>query len=153
MQDGSWLLCHFRYPCTQWKCKSLIKRGKRENHVGKSPPPKREMKEDAWMDGVIKTPHYNIHPIYTIEKDERKRDRIGSPRKRRMSNNNCSDEEVDPWMQNGVPPLRKKQCPRYRWDTSAMHGKNLSQRNVCPCNWWRTFLQLLIISNQTHFNL
>ena len=61
------------------KCKSFIKWGKREKPRGKKPPPKREMKEDAWMDGVIKTPHYDIHPIYTKEKDERKRDRIGSP--------------------------------------------------------------------------
>ena len=29
---------------------------------GKNPTPKREMeKQDAWMDGVIKTPHYEIH--------------------------------------------------------------------------------------------
>ena len=39
---------------------------------GKNPPPKREMKkQDAWMDGVIKTPHYNMHHIYTIEKYEK----------------------------------------------------------------------------------
>ena len=38
------------------ECKSLIKQGKREKPRGKKPPPKREMKEDAWMDGVIKTP-------------------------------------------------------------------------------------------------
>ena len=39
--------------------------------MGEIPPPKREMKEDAWMDGVIKTPHYDIHP-YTkrMEKDK-----------------------------------------------------------------------------------
>ena len=48
--------------------------------MGKNPPPKREMKEDVWMDGVVKTPHYDIHLVYTIEKNEkRKRDRIGSP--------------------------------------------------------------------------
>ena len=35
---------------------SLIKWRKRENHLGENPTPKREMKEDAWMDGVIKTP-------------------------------------------------------------------------------------------------
>ena len=45
---------------------SLIKWGKRENHVGKNPPTKREMKEDAWMDGVIKNPHYDIHLVYKI---------------------------------------------------------------------------------------
>ena len=38
---------------------------------GKNPPPKREIKRDAWMDGVIKTPHYNIHPVYTKEKWEK----------------------------------------------------------------------------------
>ena len=56
------------------------KAGKEGKPHGKKPPPKREMKEDAWMDGVIKTPpHYDIHPIYTIENDERKRDMMGSP--------------------------------------------------------------------------
>ena len=54
------------------------------------------MKEDAWMDGVIKNPHYDIHPIYTKENDERKREKIGSPPKRRMSTNDCSNAEVDP---------------------------------------------------------
>ena len=30
--------------------------------MGENPPPKKEMKEDAWMDGVIKTPpDDNIH--------------------------------------------------------------------------------------------
>ena len=65
---------------------------------GKNPPPKREMKKDAWIYGVIKTPHYDIHPIYTIESDKkRKRDRMGSPPlQRRVSNNDCFDEEADP---------------------------------------------------------
>ena len=40
---------------------------------GKNPPPKREMKEDAWMDGVIKTTHYDIHPVYTSEKNEKEK--------------------------------------------------------------------------------
>ena len=40
------------------KCKSPIKRGKREKPRGKKPPPKREMRKDAWMDRVIKT-----HPL------------------------------------------------------------------------------------------
>lgn len=26
---------------------------------------------DAWMNGVIKTPHYDIHQVYTIEKCEK----------------------------------------------------------------------------------
>ena len=41
-------------------------------------------------------PHYDIHPIYTKENDERKRDRIGSPPKRRMPTNDFSDEEANP---------------------------------------------------------
>ena len=64
--------------------------------MGKNPPPKREMKEDAWMDGVIKTPHCD-HPVYTIEKNEkRKRDKIGSPHQRRMPTSDFSNEEADP---------------------------------------------------------
>ena len=64
---------------------------------GKNPPPKREMKRMHGWSNQDPT-HYNIHPIDTIENDERKRDRIGSPPKRRMSNRNCSDEEADPRM-------------------------------------------------------
>ena len=53
---------------------------KEEKPHGKKSPPKRDMKEDAWMDGLIKTPHYDIHPVYTQEKNEkRKRCRRGSP--------------------------------------------------------------------------
>ena len=52
------------------------KRGKPHR---KNPPPKREMK-DVWMDGVIKIPHYDIHQVYTKEKNEKKkRDKVVSP--------------------------------------------------------------------------
>ena len=35
---------------------------------GRKPSPKKRDEEDAWMDGVIKTPHYDIHPcIYKNE--------------------------------------------------------------------------------------
>ena len=44
----------------------------------------------------------------------RKRDRIGPPRKRRMPASDCFDEEADPRLQNGVPPLRKKQGQGYK---------------------------------------
>ncbi len=41
---------------------------------GKNPPPKIEMKkQDAWMDGVIKNPDYNIHSVYIIEKYEKEK--------------------------------------------------------------------------------
>ena len=52
---------------------------------GKNPPPKREMK-DVWMDGVINTPPYNIHQVYTKEKKkERKRDKVVSPLKKSVN--------------------------------------------------------------------
>ena len=35
---------------------NLSQRKERGKIMGKNPPPKREMIEDAWMDGVIKTP-------------------------------------------------------------------------------------------------
>ena len=45
--------------------------GKEEkNHMGKTSPKKRDEK-DAWMDGVIKTPHYDIHRVYTRKKWEK----------------------------------------------------------------------------------
>ena len=50
---------------------SLIKWRKRENLMAKTLPQKRQMKRNAWMDGVIKTPHYNIHPVHTIVKKEK----------------------------------------------------------------------------------
>ena len=42
---------------------------------GKNPPPKREMPniDDVWMDGVIKTPHYDIHQVYTKEEWEKEK--------------------------------------------------------------------------------
>ena len=67
MHNGSQLLGHVRYPCTNINAIShkVEKEGKPH---GKKPSPKREMKEDAWMDGVIKTPYYDIHQVYIIEK-------------------------------------------------------------------------------------
>ena len=47
------------------------KAGKDGKSRGKNPPPKREM--IAWMDGVIKTPHYDIHPVYKSEKNEKEK--------------------------------------------------------------------------------
>ena len=41
--------------------------------MGKNPPPKREMKKDAWMDGVIKTPplrHTSMYIKEGMEKDK-----------------------------------------------------------------------------------
>ena len=54
-------------------CKAISRKAEKERKPhGKNPPPKREMKKkDAWMDGVIKTPHYNIHHVNTIEKYEK----------------------------------------------------------------------------------
>ena len=71
MQDGSQLLGHVRYPCTY--CNAISHKVEKEKKPhGKNPPPKREMKrEDAWMDGVIKTPHYNIHQVHTKVKNEK----------------------------------------------------------------------------------
>ena len=46
--------------------------GKEGKPHGKNPPPKREMKGDAWMDEVIKTPPLRHTPsIYKKEKGER----------------------------------------------------------------------------------
>ena len=45
------------------------KAGKEGKPHGKNPPPKREMKKDAWMDGVIKTPPLrHAFDIYIREK-------------------------------------------------------------------------------------
>ncbi|KGJ50978.1 hypothetical protein CIAN88_23835 [[Clostridium] innocuum] len=38
------------------KCITLIKWRKRENLMGKTLPQKERRKQDAWMDGVLKTP-------------------------------------------------------------------------------------------------
>ena len=53
------------------KCTSLIKREKREKPHGKKPSPKKRDKEDAWMDGVIKTPPLqHTSNIYIERKEE-----------------------------------------------------------------------------------
>ena len=79
---------------------------------GKNPPPKREKKR---MHGWSNQDPPIMTYIYIQKRMMRGREtEEAPPPKRRMSTNDCSDEEADPRMQNGVPPLRKKQCPRYR---------------------------------------
>ena len=58
MHNGSQQLGHVRYPCTKSKKNASSHNVEKERKPhGKNPPPKREMKiQDAWMDGVIKTP-------------------------------------------------------------------------------------------------
>ena len=55
------------------KCTSPIKWGKRENNVGENHPPKREMRKDAWMDGVIKTPPLGHTSMYIQERMEKEK--------------------------------------------------------------------------------
>ena len=64
------------------QCTSPIKWGKREKPRGKKPPPKKEMKEDAWMDGVIKTPPlWHTSNIYNREWwEEERQNRLPSPK-------------------------------------------------------------------------
>ena len=156
--NAIWVLAirPFEVPMYKMKCqcKSPIKWGKREKARGKKPPPKREMKEDVWMDGIIKTPRLqHTFDIYIREKwEEEERQKRLIP-KRRMLTSDASDEEADPRLQKGVPPLRKKQGQgRCLWNLLNWL-KNLSQRTICHCNWWRTLLRLLTIRIHTHFNL
>ena len=55
------------------ECKSPKKRGKREKPRGKKPPPNREMRKDAWMDGVIKTPPLRHTSMYIQERMEKEK--------------------------------------------------------------------------------
>ena len=54
------------------RCNAISHKVEKEGKPhGKNPHPKREMKkQDAWMDGVIKTPQ-DIHQVYTKEKYEK----------------------------------------------------------------------------------
>ena len=58
MHDWSWKLGHVRYTCT--KDNAISHKAEKEGKPhGKNPPPKREIttiKQDAYMDGEMKTP-------------------------------------------------------------------------------------------------
>ena len=158
MHDGSQLLGHFRYPCTKFKKNASSHKVEKERKPhGKNPPPKREMKEDAWMDGVIKTlPLCYASCIYNREvweehnpkrgkgsptREKKKGDKVvPPPTKWRMPiSDSCFNVEVDPWMLHNIPPLWKKWYHRYIWDASPMCRKNLEDEwclwNLlnCPC--------------------
>ena len=68
--------------------------------MGKNPPLKREMKEDAWMDGVINTPPIMTYIQYIHKSMIRGGRETGQAPplhpQRRMPKSDCSDEEVDP---------------------------------------------------------
>ena len=80
----------------QCKYTSPIKQGKREKPRGKKPPPKREMKRgcmDGWSN---KDPPIMTYIQYIQERMMRGREIEQAPPKRRMSTNDCSDEEANP---------------------------------------------------------
>ena len=79
MQDGSWLLGHFRYPCIEWMHMQIShKVGKERKTTWEKPSPKKRDKEDAWMDGVIKTPplRHTSNIYYREWWEEERQDRL-----------------------------------------------------------------------------
>ena len=139
MHNGSQLLGHVRYPCTNEmlyiQCDAIsLKMEKEEKPHGKNPPPKREIsiiKKDACMDGVIKTPpHYDLNHAYTIDNPSMK-----SPPSKRSPNDECLKTKENPMPTNKFLPLGRRYT-KYRCKYASHCGQEDGRTSsICRMLW------------------